>query len=48
MPAVYRLDSVKPKRPGTDSQPRPADLEERLPAAQEKSPVQPGNLWFPV
>jgi hypothetical protein len=42
------LDSVKPKRPVMDLQRRPAELEENLPEAQEKSPVQPGNHWFSV
>jgi hypothetical protein len=42
------LDSVKPKGPVTDSQRQQVELEENRPAAQEKSPVRPGNHWFPV
>jgi hypothetical protein len=42
------LDSVKPKRPVTDSGRQRAELEKNRQAAQEKSPVRPGNHWFPV
>jgi hypothetical protein len=39
---------VKPKRPVMDWQRRPAELEENLPAAQEKSPVRRGHQRFQV
>jgi hypothetical protein len=47
-PEVFRLNLVKPKRPGMDSPRRRAELEENLPVAQEKSPVRPENQRRPV